>query len=40
MYVDETGAGEMKDKLEIVGAVAAIVVIVGGFWGGVAYLVL
>lgn len=30
----------MKEKLEIVGAVAAIVLIIGGFWGGVAYMVL
>jgi len=29
---------EMKEKLEIVGAIAAIAVVVGGFWGAVAYL--
>jgi len=28
----------MKEKLEIVGAIAAIAVVVGGFWGAVAYL--
>lgn len=30
----------MREKLEIVGAVTAIIMVIGGFWGGLAYLVL